>query len=100
MNIEQMLYVLWQKFKKPIKTATVSANVGRKFNSKVALTAPTVRGYTFLCWVEAYTAGWLGSIGIENPTAQTTNFWVNGTYYGEGTGVVWGMALYVRSDIA
>ena len=61
-------------------------------SGSVAITAPTVAGYRFVCWVASSTQGWVGSTYFELPYSASTRIW----RYGSGTGVVKGTALYVR----
>lgn len=54
----------------------VSFNIGRARSSHVSVTAPNVTGYTFVCWGEVATNGWVGGVYPADPTSQTSNFWV------------------------
>ena len=50
--------------------ATITAN-----NDHVAITAPAVSGYTFLCWVGVATNGWVNWSYIEHYNKASTNIW-------------------------
>ena len=39
------------------------------------VTAPAVSGYSFLAWVIATTAGWVGAFYFETPLSATTGVW-------------------------
>ena len=46
--------------------------------SSVNLSAPTVSGYEFFCWVNSHSTGWVGTIYSANPIANPSAFWVVG----------------------
>ena len=50
--------------------ATLPANT-----AKVAITAPTVSGYSFVCWIGVATNGWVGDPYVQNQGASSTNVW-------------------------
>lgn len=62
------------------------------------VTAPTVAGYRFLCWVACVSVGWVGICYIEHPTNMTSKVWyvtqLRDT--GAGGGKVHCFALYVH----
>ena len=39
------------------------------------VTAPTVEGYRFVCWVACVSVGWVGICYIEQPTNTTSKVW-------------------------
>lgn len=56
-------------------------------------------GYTFKSWVIFTTNGWAGAIYPSNPIGETTDIWT-ATVKGATSGVsIFGVALYVRSDL-
>lgn len=55
-----------------------------------AITAPSIDGRVFMCWVSASTRGWVGSVYIEDPSRASANVWKS---VGTG-GVVDCYALY------
>lgn len=56
-------------------------------------------GYTFLCWVEFTTSGWVGTPYAPNPMAETTEIWCYSDKPAT-TGIsLYGTALYLRSDL-
>lgn len=71
----------------------VSATINRAYGGYVSITAPTISGYTFVCWAAVATDGWVGSCYVENPLAVTTNIWNASTGQG-GSGLVHATALY------
>lgn len=71
----------------------VSAKINRAYGSNVSITAPTISGYTFVCWVAVATDGWIGSCYVQNALAVTTNIW-NASTGQSGSGTVNATALY------
>ena len=67
-------------------------------NSNVNVTAPTVTGYTFVCWVNISTQGWVGSLYFEDPGAQTTKVWCASAIAGGSGGATWCRALYRKNN--
>lgn len=57
-----------------VSTKTVTLSSGASF---VALSAPAVGGYEFLCWLGASSSGWIGLTYIENMTESSTYVWSN-----------------------
>lgn len=67
------------------KTGGVSANI----------VAPTVSGFTFVCWLQPATSGWVGAPYVENPMNSTSRVWqFNNTMFTSGAGNVVVTALY------
>lgn len=66
--------------------------------SEGTVTAPTVAGYRFLCWVACVSVGWVGTCYIEHLTNMTSKVWyvtqLRNT--GFGGGKVNCLALYVH----
>lgn len=84
--------------KPPIVTRIVTGNIVKTAGRSVTLTAPSVEGYTFVCWVTAITNGWTGYVSPANPTLASVGFWVN--YVASpttSTGEISAIALY-RAD--
>ena len=52
---------------------SVDADLGGSM--AVWVTAPDVDGYTFLCWVQVSTIGWIGSAYPEIPMSKSTTVW-------------------------
>ena len=69
--------------------ATLEAN-----NNHVALTAPTVTGYRFVCWVGVTTNGWVNWVNIEHYDRVSTNIW---TITVDRQRALSAFALYVRA---
>jgi hypothetical protein len=60
------------------------------------VTAPTVAGYRFLCWVACVSVGWVGICYIEHPTNTTSKIWYVTQLQNSGGGRVDCFALYVH----
>jgi uncharacterized repeat protein (TIGR02543 family) len=68
-------------------------------NSSNSGSEPSSSEYTFFCWVQFKTTGWVGSIYSAQPLQRTTNVWTASSKAAT-TGVsVIGVALYVRNDL-
>ena len=60
------------------------------------VTAPTVAGYRFVCWVACVSVGWVGICYIEQPTLLTSKVWYITQRWNSGGGEVHCFALYVH----
>lgn len=60
------------------------------------ISAPSVDGYEFTCWIACVSDGWVGTCYIEKPTHATTRTWYVNQRYGSGGGAVKCYALYVH----
>lgn len=60
------------------------------------VTAPTVDGYRFVCWVACVSVGWVGICYIEQPTNMTSKVWYITQRWNSGGGEVHCFALYVH----
>ena len=60
------------------------------------VTAPTVEGYRFVCWVACVSVGWVGICYIEQPTLMTSKVWYITQRWNSGGGAVHCFALYVH----
>lgn len=97
-HIEQGIADLNSKLNPFLITRTVTATITRSNGSRSSITAPSVNGYTFLCWISAVSNGWIGNVYIENPTAITSNIWSANYGYSDSTnGTVYACALYVHN---
>ena len=77
---------------------SVNGDVQKTAGKSVQLAAPTVTGYTFVCWVYATTNGWTGYVSPANPSIATVNFYVQySASPSTDTGGITGFALY-RAD--
>ena len=77
--------------------ATMPASSSGEVN--VSVTAPTVSGYTFLCWFAAVPQSAICEVHAENPTSATTRFWTNGlTRYTTTAFTITCYALYRRTS--
>lgn len=75
----------------------LETTITREASRSVAITAPTVSGYTFVSWLTVATNGWVGSMYVASPTSASTAAWVVATTStGGGTGDVWCYALYKK----
>ncbi len=77
-----------------------STNIVKAWNKSATLTAATVEGYDFYCWVYFWTSGWVGNVYCASPTSATTTVW-NSTYGLTGTdqGTVMGIAIYKKTGL-
>lgn len=73
----------------------VTASINKAYGSSVNVTAPTVSGYTFFCWISCVSQGWVGHVYFANIIASTTTVW--NSYSGSGTGTINCYALYKRN---
>lgn len=62
------------------------------------ITAPSVNGYEFVCWITCVSDGWVGTCYIEKPTSAATRTWYLSQRWGTGGGAVKCYALYVRKQ--
>lgn len=82
----------------PVIVRSVNGNVVKTAGRYTSLTAPTVAGYTFVCWVYATTSGWTGYVSPATPTAAATNFWVQySSSPSTDTGGITGFAIYAAN---
>ena len=79
-------YVIVRRVDVTIPTGEVSASV----------TAPTVSGYSFLCWVEAVSNGWPGLAYTASATSSSTKIWMASTRLNDS--MVLAYAMYVKSS--
>lgn len=84
--------------KNPIIVRWTEGSIGLTFGSNVQLTAPTVTGYTFVCWVGASTVGWVGNVHPRSYEQPTTTFWNATTGTTSGTGTIEAYALFVKNS--
>lgn len=87
----------WTRVGKAFTTIVATVTVGKNFGSNVSLSAPSVSGYTFLCWVGSATVGWVGGTYIESMNSASTKVWVCASTESSGTGDVNAWALYVKN---
>lgn len=87
----------WTRVGKAFTTRVTTVTVGKVFGSYVSLSAPSVSGYTFLCWVGSATTGWVGGTYIESMNSASTRVWVCASTESSGTGSVNAWALYVEN---
>ena len=60
------------------------------------ITAPTVAGYRFVCWVACVSVSWVGTCYIEQPASATTRTWYVTQRWNSGGGQIHCYALYVH----
>ena len=82
---------------KTVQARLVTSNINRVYGNSASVTAPTVSGYTFLCWAQVATIGWVGSVYPSDPLSVTSNMW-NATTGQSGTGRIDCLALYIPSS--
>ena len=74
-----------------------SGTITRAHGSNSNITAQTVEGYTFLCWLSVVSNGWIGNLYIERQDVASTRVWsANYGYSDTGTGQYVAYALYVK----
>ena len=54
-----------------------------------SITATVPAGYTFLCWLQPASKGWVGNIYTENNKLSTTQLWCNGGFGGTQVYLTW-----------
>ena len=96
LDMKKLLTKTLITLKTPLKVSSVTKSIGKASGSSVAISAPTVSGYSFLCWISSATSGWVGATYVQNITSQNTNIWVAAPN-GSGTGNVIAFALYVKN---
>ncbi len=58
-------------------------------------------GYTFLCWIQFYSNGWIGAIYPSSPTNETTDVYTATAKMSTTSGTsIYGIALYIRTPLA
>lgn len=96
LDLKALLAKILKQLDTPLKVASVSRSIGRTAGSHVGISAPTVSGYTFLCWLSSATSGWVSATYISEPMNANSNIWST-TTNGTGTGTVIAYALYVKT---
>ena len=88
--------------KYPIKVMqTDGTGASMQEGSQFSLTAQSISGYTFICWLYAGLSGWSGAVAIGTPMSQTSAMFVvhlTGTSAAH-TVTPFGIALYMRDDL-
>lgn len=104
MKLKDMLYALWQKTKKPMTTRRITVNLPTTGQPRAEISAPSVNGYKFLCWLQPSTVAWVGSVYVTNTELAQSVMWLAINKVGEwkvlGDGRVDVSALYIRNDLA
>ena len=63
-----------------------------------SVTADTINGYTFVCWLGCASSGWVGATYLQDMDAATTKVWfVYSAYSSGGTVLTW--ALYRKNSL-
>ncbi len=110
-DVKKTLVKILATIKKPIKivrfkwvcSSAVSAGGRLIYNASPSNSSDPVSvpaGYTFVCWVQFMSVGWVGAIYPENPDAVTTSIFTATAKSATSNESVQGIALYVRSDLA
>lgn len=97
LDLKALLGKVLKQLDAPLKVASVSRSIGRTAGSHVAISAPSVSGYTFLCWTSSTSSGWVSATYVSEPMNANSNIW-NATTNGSGTGTVIAYALYVKTS--
>lgn len=95
LNQKKLDIKMLNKLDSMLKIASVTNTISRSAGNYRSVTAPTIEGYTFLCWFNVASSGWLSSLTIENATNTTTKVW-NTITNGSGQGNFIAYALYVK----
>lgn len=109
LNIKKTLAKILKNIKQPIKVVRYGWQVSPAFSERSRLSTVSPdnagvgsepAGYTFLCWMEFTSSGWVGAMYGSASTSRATDLWTV-TAKGATTGIsVYGLALYIRSDLA
>lgn len=89
-------WTAWTRVGNTFTISSTSVSINKPYASSKAITAPTVSGYTFFCWIGSATAGWVGATYIQDIRQATTNVWVASSGQ-TGTGDVLCFALYIKN---
>lgn len=60
------------------------------------ISAPSVDGYEFTCWIACVPDGWVGACYIEKPMSAATRTWYLSQRWNTGGGAMKCYALYVH----
>ena len=96
LNEKKLLTKIMSAMDTPLKVTSITKSIGRTAGSNVYISAPTVSGYTFLCWLSSATSGWVSATYISDPLNANTSIW-SATTNGTGTGTVVAYALYTKT---
>lgn len=96
LDVKKLLAKILFTLKTPLKVTSVTRSINKASGSHVSISAPTVNGYSFLCWISSATSGWVGATYVQTITSQNTNIWVAAPNL-SGTGDVIAFALYVKN---
>lgn len=84
-RIDSLLYV-----------TSVNVTINQAYSAAADVTAPSINGYNFVCWLGCATDGWIGSTYMQFYDVPSTRCW-NATYGLNGSGNVKCYALYIRN---
>lgn len=76
-----------------MQTQTRTVSIAKTYGASTSITAPAVSNYTFVCWLQPATSGWVGSVYTQDPGSASTKIW-NATASTSGNGNVIVTALY------
>lgn len=77
-------------------TNSPSYNAGAKLQD---VTAPTVDGYTFVCWLSVVSNGWVGAPYISAPDLQNTAIWSPTAKPGTSGISLVAYLLYIKNEL-
>ena len=96
-NVENGKVVL-KKLKDFLHIEHVDYKVPKAENAAIAITAPNVPEYSFVCWIGAASQGFVKGCYIDIPDRPTASIWfTQSTVNMVGEGNVSAYALYVRA---
>ena len=62
--------------------------------NNVSITAPTITGYRFICWIGCSTNGWVSWSYIDTPLSSTAKIWTSTV---DRSRALQAFALYVKA---
>lgn len=81
-----------------LTTRTVSTTIKRTLGERASIAAPSVPGYTFVCWTNIATSGWCGALYAGSGNSPQTYAWLAAATSANGAnGDVIATALYAKT---
>lgn len=110
LNTKKMLTKIAENMNEPIKVVKFGWVVSNAGNAKTRIlqggnpsnsTNPSAvpSGYTFACWLQFISNGWVGCVTADNYMNQTVNLWISTEKPATTGESVQGWALYIRNDL-
>ena len=73
------------------------------WNCKYPIEAPSVPGYSFACWVNSATNGFIGASYVASPLSSSATVWLSNAPVSsirDGKSSVTAVALYIKNEVA